>query len=83
MLSGSSGGVMVKPLACGARGRGSIPGLAATISDIGYLLPSSRNMAEIQLKRRKSSIDTNQLTNQPTKTYFPTVLSQRVEGGGG
>ena len=36
--------------------RGSIPGLAATISEIGYLLLQSRDLAEIPLKRRKSSI---------------------------
>ena len=29
--------------------RGSIPGLAATISEIGYLLLPSRDMAEIPL----------------------------------
>ena len=51
----SSGGVVVKALACGAGGRGSIPGLVATISKIGYLLLSSRDMAERSLKRRKSS----------------------------
>ena len=33
--------------------RGSIPGLAATISEIGYLLLPSRDVAEISLKRRK------------------------------
>ena len=36
--------------------RGSIPGLATWISEIGYLLIPSRDMAEIPLKRRKSSI---------------------------
>ena len=36
--------------------RGSIPGLANWISEIGYLLHPSRDMAEIPLKRRKSSI---------------------------
>ena len=41
--------------------RGSIPGLATWISEIGYLLFPSRDMAEIPLKRRKSSI---QPTNQ-------------------
>ena len=49
----SSGGVVVKLLACGARGLqvpGSIPGLAATISEIGYLLLRSRDMAERSLK---------------------------------
>ena len=63
----SSGGVVVKLLACGPSSlascfndghcsmtpgipeeevRGSIPGLAATISEIGYLLLSNRNRAE-------------------------------------
>ena len=41
----SSGGVVVKLLVCGAV-RGSIPDLAATISEIGYLLLPSRDMAE-------------------------------------
>ena len=43
--------------------RGSIPGLAATISEIGFLLLQGRDMAEISVKRRKSS-------KQPTKNYF-------------
>ena len=47
--------------------RGSIPRLAAWISEIGYLLLPSRDMAEIPLKWRKSSI---QPTNQP-KMYTP------------
>ena len=33
--------------------QGSIPGLAATISEIGCLLLPSRDMADIPLKRRK------------------------------
>ena len=41
--------------------RGSIPRLATWISEIGYLLLPSRDMAEIPLERRKSSI---QPTNQ-------------------
>ena len=53
---GSGGGRVVKLLACGATGRGSIPRLATWISEIGYLLLPSRDMAEIPLKRRKSSI---------------------------
>ena len=41
---------------------GSIPGLATWISEIGYLLLPSRDMAEIPLKGSKSSIQpTNQL----------------------
>ena len=39
--------------------RGSIPGLVATISEIGYLLLPCRDMAEIPLNRRKSSIQTS------------------------
>ena len=42
--------------------RGSIPGLAATISEIGYLLLPSPDMAEILLKRHKSS-------KQPTNKF--------------
>ena len=34
--------------------RGSIPGLASWISEIGYLLLQSRDMADIPLKRRES-----------------------------
>ena len=51
---------VVMLLACGARGPGSILGLAATISEIGYLLLQSRDIAEISLNRHKSS------NNQPT-----------------
>ena len=43
--------------------RGSIPRLATWISEIGYLPLPSRDMAEIPLKRRKSSI-------QPTKSRW-------------
>ena len=39
----SSDGVVVKLLACGARGPGLIPSLAAMISEIGYLLLQSRD----------------------------------------
>ena len=44
--------------------RGPIPGLTNWISEIGYLLHSSRDMAEILLMQRKSSIQpiaTNQI----------------------
>ena len=59
---------MVKLLACGARGLVWIPGLAATISRIGYLLLPSHDMAEIVLKQRKSSL-------QPTLNYhIPQTL---------
>ena len=47
--------------------RGSIPGFAVTISEIGYLLLPSRNMAERWLKWRKSS---KQPTNQQLFLYF-------------
>ena len=53
---------------CRARGlglQGSIPGLTAIISEIGYILLPSRNMAEILLKLRKSS-------KQPTP-YMKTI----------
>ena len=60
----SGGGRVVKLLACGAIGPGSISGLATWISEIGYLLLPSRDMAEIPIKRRKSSI---QPTNQPER----------------
>ena len=43
--------------------RGSIPSPAATISKIGHLPLPSRDIAEISLKRRKSS---TQPTNQPS-----------------
>ena len=57
----SSGGVVVKLLACDAEDRSSIPGPAATISEIGYILLPNRDMTERSRKRRKSS---NQPTNQ-------------------
>ena len=46
--------------------RGSIPHLATWISEIGYLLLPSRDMAELPLKRRKSSI---QPTNKSMQEY--------------
>ena len=51
--------------------RGSIPGLATWISEIGYLLLPSRDMAEIPLKRRKSSI-------QPTNLNIKQTFCQRL-----
>ena len=42
--------------------RGSIPGLATCISEIDYLLLPSRDKAEIQLERRKSSIQPTNLS---------------------
>ena len=60
MYSGYVFGLRIK-----GSGLGSSPGLAATISKIGYLLLQSRNMAKISLKQRKS-------LKQPTE---PTVCS--------
>ena len=57
---GSSGGVVVKLLAYGARVPGFDSPSRRTISEIGYLLLPSRDMAERSLKRWKSS---KQLTN--------------------
>ena len=71
----SSDGRVVKLLACGARGPGSIPRLATWITEIGYLLPPSRDMAEIPLKRRKSSI-------QPTKSNVESRLSKTYQLSG-
>ena len=70
MQVGSGGGRVVKRLACGARD--PIPDLATWISEIGYLLLLSRNMAEIPLKRRKSSI---QPTNHSVQVLY-TVNTQ-------
>ena len=54
---------------------GSIPGLAATISEISYLLLPCHDMTEIRLKRRKSSKQpTNQLSYIIyTNIYTPTL----------
>ena len=64
--------VVVKLLACEARGPGfpssHRPGLVVTISEIGYLLLPSLDMAERSLKRRKSS-------KQPTNVVkYITIL---------
>ena len=51
--------------------RGSIPGLPTWISEIGYLLLPSRDMAEIPVERRKSSIQpTNQLVCEKEWKYI-------------
>ena len=55
MLLCKKGAVAVQWLSswlAGQEVRGSIPGLAVKISEICYLLLSSRNMTEILLKRR-------------------------------
>ena len=49
--------------------RGSIPGLATWISEIGYLLLPSRDMAEIPLKRRKSSIQSTFSNPMQTSSF--------------
>ena len=53
VLCWSSGGVVVKLLTCGAIGSGSIPGLAATMSEIGYFLHTKVNH---QTTNKQSSI---------------------------
>ena len=55
IVSWNSGDVVVKLLVFGSRSSGLIPGLAAAIAEIGYLLLKILNMAEISLKQRKSS----------------------------
>ena len=63
---------LIKLYACGARARGSIPGLATWFfRDCLSPLPSC-NMAEIPLKRRKSSI---QPTNQKGKVNVKSLQS--------
>ena len=51
----NSDGVVVKFLLAEQEARDSIPNLTTTISEIGYLLLPSLNLAEISPKRRKSS----------------------------
>ena len=65
---------MVKLLACRAGGPGSIPGLDATISEIGYLLLPSRDMAEISLNRRKSS--KQPITNQSYRSKVKVAMDK-------
>ena len=69
---GSSGGRVVKLLACGARGPAWVRFQASPLefSEIGYLLLPSRNVAETLLKRHKSSI-------QPTNHNFAWIPSMR------
>ena len=56
---------------------GSIPQLATWISEIGYLLLPSSDMAEIPLKRRKSSIQpTNQLLTEITGHTYALFWGQ-------
>ena len=51
----NSDGVVAKFLLAEQEARDSIPNLTTTISEIGYLLLPSHNLAEISPKRRKSS----------------------------
>ena len=72
-VAGSGGGRAV--IALGFRSKRSgvqFPRLATWISEIGYLLFPSRDMAEIQLERRKSSIQpkTLQPTNRGCNIFF-------------
>ena len=66
--TGSSDGVVVKLFACVARGQSSNPGLATTISEIGYLLLPS-HMTEMLLKWHQS---------QPNPTFLGTGLYDHV-----
>ena len=56
--------------------RGSISGLVAMISETGYLLLPSRDMAEIPLKRRKSSIQQTNQTNQAKDHLYDCSVSE-------
>ena len=72
----SRGGPVVNHLACRATGPGSIPGLAATSSEIGYFLLPSRDMAERLLMQRKSSKQpTNQSKEMKLQMRAFTVVS--------
>ena len=65
-LTINSGGVVVRLLACRTRGPrfdSQSRRLGATISEIGYLLLPSRNMAEILLNKATHILKT---TNQPS-----------------
>ena len=74
---GSIGGVVVKLLACGARGPGLVSGLAATISEIGYLLLPSCDIAERSLKRLLKILKTT--TNQSQRELgSPLMTSWKV-----
>ena len=54
--------------------RGSIPRLATWISEIGYLPLPSRDMAEIPLKRHKSSIQpTNQIHVMELSVFLESI----------
>ena len=68
LSTGSCGGVVVKLEE--QEVRGSIPGLAATISETCYLLLPSRDMTERSLKRRKS-------LKRPTKPIKFSIQSTR------
>ena len=57
--------------------RCSIPGLTTWISEISYLLLPSRDMAEIPLKRRKSSIQSTNQFYDPDQ-MISILLKERV-----
>ena len=72
---------MVKHLACGAEDRGSSPGLATMISEIGYLPLPSRDMTEITLKRRKTLNQPNPNPNVSASVsaiVFVDLVQKRV-----
>ena len=58
----------------------SIPGLATWISETGYLLLPSRHMAEIPLKRRKSSIQLQPSHRSFTPMPFTTAQVFHLSG---
>ena len=60
------------------RGTGFDSGLAATISEIGYVLLLNRDMAEISLKRRKSYKKKQQLTTNLQVSYSFKVMVYNV-----
>ena len=58
--------------------RGSIPGLTTWISEIGYILLPSRDMAEIPLFKPKSDIQCNRSATSP-RPKFKTIAEVAEE----
>ena len=73
----SSGGAVVSSWLAEQEVRGSIPGLAATISEIGHLLLPSRDMAERSLKPQ-SDIHCNHSATSP-RPKFKTIAEVAEE----
>ena len=73
----SSGGVVIKLLACGARGR-KFDTWSCRYDFVDWLSPVSIcDMAEIRLKRRKSS---KQPTNQSYRAYIGAIVTLLSKG---